>query len=341
MCYFFDVKSSFSPVCQDGGTICPCCGAVGSASLLFTVPYEVIWDLLASEWEARFSEEVVRRHTPARETSLLECGNCGLQFFDPPASGDSDFYRELGESPRYYNPWKWEFDWVMERLSLSLSVLDVGCGRGDFLARIAPLVRRAAGVERNPAAAAAVRARGLEVFERDMADFSLEYAGAFDTACAFHVLEHIAEPKVFLGRILQCLRPGGSLFVSMPNRLRAAREPLEPLDCPPHHLSRWSPVQLRKLGEVAGIKLLEHACEPVDAAVPREFLREKVKRIAGKIPLAGDFFGVWAGRGITRFLFPPFLCAFYRKTGLLERMGYFGLSMAARYVKPGGSDGGS
>lgn len=98
---------------------------------------------------------------------------------------------------------------------------------------------------------------------------------------------------------------------------------------------------MRELGEVAGIKIVEHACEPVEAVVPREFLREKVKRIAGRIPLAGDFIGIWAGRGVTRILFPPFLCTFYRKTGLLERIGYFGLSMVACYVKPGGRDGGS
>jgi hypothetical protein len=92
---------------------------------------------------------------------------------------------------------------------------------------------------------------------------------------------------------------------------------------------------LRKLGEVLGVRFTELAFEPVEISVPRERLREAVKHAAARIPAAGDFVGTWAGRASTRLLFPGFLCAIYRRTGVLERMGYYGLSMAARYAKPG------
>ena len=125
-----------------------------SAILVEVIPRRAIWSLLKAEWQAEFSERIIRRHSPGEEVRLVECPACGLRYFDPLQGGDPDFYKELAESPRYYTSWKWEFGWASERLSPNMSVLDVGCGRGDFLAAIAPRVARAVGLETNPAAAA-------------------------------------------------------------------------------------------------------------------------------------------------------------------------------------------
>lgn len=317
----------------DGRTTCPCCGAAGNAALVATVSFRAIWDLLASEWGARFSDEVVRRHTPAQETSLLECGTCGLQYFAPAAGGDSEFYREVGESPRYYNPWKWEFGWVGTRLSAGMALLDVGCGNGDFLYHARPMVRRAVGLETNPAAASAALSRGLEVKTCGLDRFAEDNEGAFDVACAFHVVEHLTAVPPFLNAMLACLRPGGAAYVSLPNRERYWRMPLEPLDCPPHHVSRWAPAQLRRLGTFAGARLEELALEPVDVGMLREEVPTRIRRALEKVPGAGKFLGVWSTRILARTLFRGTMCSFYHRTGVFDRLGFHGMSMVARFVK--------
>lgn len=319
---------------NDGDVRCPCCGTQGRSSVVMSVPYREIWDLLAAEWGARFPRDVVQRHTPCEETCLAECGECGLQFFDPPVGGDADFYRTLGGSPLYYISGKWEFGLVKERLSPSMTVLDVGCGNGDFLAGIASFVRRAVGLEQNPDAAAAARGRRVEVVEGDAESFARDNAGSFDAVCAFHVVEHLPSPASFLRILAKCMRPGGSLFISMPNRLRSTPTSLDPLDCPPHHLSRWSPAQLRRLGDILGIGLERISLEPVENSVPRAALRDRVTKVTGKFPVGGDFLGVWIHRFLWRLVLSDPLCSVYRRFGFLERMGFIGTSMLGHFVRP-------
>jgi SAM-dependent methyltransferase len=329
------VRPNPFPPRLDTGIPCPCCASTESAILKKVIPRRAIWSLLEAEWQAGFSEPVVRRHSPGEEVRLVECPACGLWFFDPLQGGDQDFYRVLADTPRYYAPWKWEFGWTLERLSPRMAVLDVGCGRGDFLAAVAPRVARVVGLESNPAAVAEGTGRGLDVYTCDMAEFSKDHVGAFDAVCAFHVVEHLPAPVPFLRSLLEVLRPGGSLFLSVPNRMRSAQAPLEPLDCPPHHLTRWGAAQLGTLSRILGVRLDEMAYEPVEVSVPRERISDTVKRAIEVIPVAGDAIGAWAARAASRILLPDFLYVICRHTGILERMGYYGLSMIARYTRSG------
>lgn len=312
---------------------CPCCNALSDPRHLGTISYRDIWEALRSEWDANFSEGVIRSNTPSETTELVECVECGLQFFFPLAGGSDDFYRELGASPRYYLPWKWEFGWVSDRISPSMEVLDVGCGKGDFLSRIRPLARRAVGLEQNPSARVAAAERGIEVFGESAERFSEEHSGTFDAVCAFHVVEHIPDPVSFLRHLLACLKPGGALYVSVPNRARSYRAPREPLDCPPHHLTRWGPAQLLRLGALLETPVREFAFEPVETSIPWGDLRDRIRRYAMKMP-QGEILGTWLSRIVPRVVFFPPFVSLYRACGMLERMGYYGGSMVARFARP-------
>jgi SAM-dependent methyltransferase len=301
---------------------------------VWSVPYRVIWERLTADWEIIIPESVVRRNTPAVAATLLSCPACGLEYFDPTRSGDAEYYLALAASPRYYNAWKWEFGWVAERLLPGSSVLDVGCGRGDFLAYAGLRVGRAVGLEPDPATAAAAAARGLAVVSGDLASFARANEGAFDAVCLFHVVEHLPEIRPFLRHLLSCLKPGGSLYLSVPNRNRYMKGGIEPLDCPPHHVSRWAPAQMVHLAFLADITLSEFAIEPVDVSLLREEMPVRFRRRLEKIPAVGSFLGRWSTRILWRTLFRKSFCPIYARTRLFDRFGCHGLSMVGHYVSP-------
>jgi SAM-dependent methyltransferase len=90
------------------------------------------------------------------------------------------------------------------------SVLDVGCGTGDFLASLPGRVSRY-GVEPSGAKAHAA-ARGVQIVGASLAD--VPPTMTFDAITIIDVIEHVPEPGVLLGRAFSLLRPGGIVVVS-------------------------------------------------------------------------------------------------------------------------------
>jgi SAM-dependent methyltransferase len=72
--------------------------------------------------------------------------------------------------------------------------------------------------------------------------------GAFDTAIATQVLEHLGRPVDFLQEIARVLRPGGVLILSAPMTW--------PLHEEPHDYFRYTIHGLRRLARDAGLEVL-------------------------------------------------------------------------------------
>jgi SAM-dependent methyltransferase len=178
------------------------------------------------------------------------------------------------------------------------------------------------------------------VITGDLAEYSERHAGSFDAVCAFHVVEHLTDVVPFLRHMSRCLRPGGQVFLSVPNRARYYRKPVEPLDCPPHHLSRWAPAQMRRLGNLIGLRMVEISTQPVDVNMIREEIPAGIRRRLETIPVAGGFLGRWSTRILARTLFRESLGAWYDRSGIFDRMGFQGMNVAARYAKAGSRTGG-
>jgi SAM-dependent methyltransferase len=96
------------------------------------------------------------------------------------------------------------------------TVLDVGCGSGEYLLKMRKKGWRVFGVEPSRAAAIAGRNDGLEIFHGTLAQATFPDR-FFDYVRANHSLEHMPNPHQVLAEISRILKPGGKLFVGLPN----------------------------------------------------------------------------------------------------------------------------
>lgn len=95
-------------------------------------------------------------------------------------------------------------------------LLDLGCGAGDFLERAQSLGWRAEGVDFDPQAVAAARARGLQVSVGSIDSYS-EVRDLFDVVTCNHVIEHVYDPQAVIASIYRILKPGGQMWIETPN----------------------------------------------------------------------------------------------------------------------------
>ncbi len=96
-------------------------------------------------------------------------------------------------------------------------VLEVGCGTGLVLSRIAPVASKVVGVDLSPGMLAKARARGLEVREGSATALPFEDA-SFDVVCSFKVLAHVPDITTAMREVSRVLRPGGVALLEFYNR---------------------------------------------------------------------------------------------------------------------------
>lgn len=96
-------------------------------------------------------------------------------------------------------------------------LLDVGCSIGLFLEQASERGWDGVGIEFSEKARSyAHEMFGLEVIQQPLADSGLE-PESFDVVTLLSVLEHTTEPRRMLREIAAVLKPGGALYIVVPN----------------------------------------------------------------------------------------------------------------------------
>ncbi len=134
---------------------------------------------------------------------------------------------------------------------------DVGCADGQFLELAASRGWRPFGIELNPPAAAAARARGAEVAVGVLEEIDDLPWGQFDLVTSWDVLEHTPDPGPFSDRLVRLLAPGGTLVVTTLNYDSLVRHAFGwtwSMVCE-DHFTYWNAASLRALFEQRGMTL--------------------------------------------------------------------------------------
>lgn len=103
------------------------------------------------------------------------------------------------------------------------SILDIGAGGGEFVFLASTRGGLAQGIEPNEGYSQfAKREYGVDVQTAMLDDVNI---GGVDIITMFHVLEHIADPKVVLEKLWGLLNENGILFIEVPNILQNDASP--------------------------------------------------------------------------------------------------------------------
>ncbi len=204
----------------------------------------------------------------APDLKVLECDACGLVFLSSFGHIRADHYEDSGmhgDQPLPVADWLREAEGDDERRFRFLQarlpgkrLLDFGCGAGGFLLKARELAVEVAGIEPEARLQAHFGQAGVQV--RGGLDDVAGTGRRFDLITAFHVVEHLHDPRSMLARLAELLEPGGELIVEVPSSDDAL---LTLFDCDAfQHFTYWSqhlflfnPHTLADLVRQAGLRL--------------------------------------------------------------------------------------
>jgi len=216
-----------------------------------------------------------RQATFARRVSgfsLERCAACGLVFVNPrpteraltdlyrakAADRQADFYARTVSAAQ-----KFEYTRILADIRTLLGsggrLLDLGCAAGYFMEEAVRAGFEAHGTDLATWVERIAAERGVaNVHAGRLTDVNFG-AGSFDVVHSSQVFEHLPNPLEELAEIRRVLRPGGILYVNVPNyqclSIVLGRDDFE-LNMPPEHVAYFTPRTLARLLSSAGFEVV-------------------------------------------------------------------------------------
>ena len=187
-------------------------------------------------------------------------------------------------------------------------VLEVGCGTGLVLQRIAGFASRAVGVDLSPGMLERARSRGLDVQEGSATQLPFPDA-SFDVACSFKVLAHVPQVERALAEMARVVRPSGTIVAEFynPISLRGLLKRLGPAGRvaanaresdvytrfdPPWRIPALTPPGCSLVAR-RGIRIVTPAAQLMRIPLVRDLLRSSERRLCdGPLGAFGGFYAV-------------------------------------------------
>lgn len=178
-------------------------------------------------WESVFE---VTDHAISKESfQLKKCWECELVVTSPQPEADklSRFYQSdnyishSGKSNNIINSvylqarkisLGWKQNIIANQQSIG-SILDVGCGTGEFLQRMKSSGWQVSGIEPIDTA----RKKAAQILNQTIHESLENTIGEFDVITLWHVLEHLPNLNESMEKIHKLLKPKGSLIIAVPN----------------------------------------------------------------------------------------------------------------------------
>jgi SAM-dependent methyltransferase len=224
------------------------------------------------------------------QTNVVRCTGCHGVYqrptlfpeFNPYAEWAPEDYFQHHDSPEKILQGQRLAGFAESVLGRTGKMLELGCGRGELLRGAANRGWEVRGIEMTEAFAQAAREKhgiAIECIRVEEAEMLREF---YDVILLAAILEHLYQPAETLKRVRQALRPGGLVFIDVPNecslmnrvgnaymrvRGRDWAVNLSPT-FPPYHVVGFCPMSLRQLLEGEGFRPVQFQLDRWKNALP-------------------------------------------------------------------------
>jgi 2-polyprenyl-3-methyl-5-hydroxy-6-metoxy-1,4-benzoquinol methylase len=188
--------------------------------------------LICSNTNFDFYLSVKDHFLTGEEFHLVRCAGCGFIFINPRPdfSTIAQYYKsedyishDASKNDLVSRVYKIARDFsirgkfnLVNKYAASGTILDYGCGTGEFLAYCSTKGFHTTGLEPSPKARKfATERHKIAVFEKT--DQLANQSGKFNVITLWHVLEHIHDLNETIETLNQLLAPSGTLIVAVPN----------------------------------------------------------------------------------------------------------------------------
>jgi 2-polyprenyl-3-methyl-5-hydroxy-6-metoxy-1,4-benzoquinol methylase len=205
---------------------CSICGEIGKENYL----------ICATEIKKKLSNHfngTIPNNVEIDDYSIIKCDKCKFEFASPKK--------------------------VIELINPNSTLLDVGCGDGQFFDVI-----KTKGVKIDYLGIDPTQESINKCLNKDhkalcltTSSFKTENPNVlFDYVVSFHCLEHIANPLLFLQEIKSLIKNTGNIFISTPySPMTIELDWFDILNHPPHHMGRWNKQAYEAIAEKLNLNI--------------------------------------------------------------------------------------
>ncbi|MCA6437460.1 MAG: class I SAM-dependent methyltransferase [Bacteroidetes bacterium] len=262
---------------------------------------------IINDYKKKYGVDVSYLFNNLNEIKIIKCTKTGFRFYYPlTVEGDNKFYVDLYSinKDRLYQITKWEFKEAAKMIKDGSSVLDVGCGGGNFFEELKGKNCKCYGLDKSDYAGELLRSKGIEFTNEDIETFADKNQEKFDYVTGFQILEHVKHPGEFISSMAKMLKKDGTLIIAVPNNepYFLKYDKYHTLNLPPHHMGMWNKESLTNIAPHFGLKLHDFKYEGLDYIA--NFFTKKTG-------IKGAFFS-----GMIKFFFKLFNNSLGKRTAL-------------------------
>jgi 2-polyprenyl-3-methyl-5-hydroxy-6-metoxy-1,4-benzoquinol methylase len=212
---------------------------------------------------------------------ILECEYCDLQFADPmivPPELYESIYANADRLPGYHRYCRYRdlvqssgkpLDWLaaqdtaywfirseLTALPPAARILEIGSGLGYLTYSINAAGYNITGIDISIDAVTKAKATFGDLYlHKDLSVLAAEEPASFDAVIMTEVIEHVPDPRAFLGTAASMLKTSGQIILTTPNKSDSLLGTCWNTENPPVHLWWFSETTMRRLAQMNGLSI--------------------------------------------------------------------------------------